>query len=241
MISRETIRKLVEKYQTIELNVVREYCQHLFLSYFYQKKDAEHILFKGGTALRVLYNSPRFSEDLDFSGFNIQKKELENIILATILDIEKTGIDIELGETKFTSGGYLGILSFRVLDFKDMIRIEISLRGKQKIKGELNLINSDYIPPFSVISLPQEQLVEEKIKALLERAKPRDFFDIYFLLRADLSIEKSKLELFRVLNKLESIKTDFRRELRTLLPRSHHMILKDFKNILKREIRKYGY
>lgn len=38
---------------------------------FYQEKEAEAILFKGGTALRLIYQSPRFSEDLDFSGFKI--------------------------------------------------------------------------------------------------------------------------------------------------------------------------
>ncbi len=241
MISERTIKDLVKKYQSTESNVVREYCQHLFLSFFYQKKISERILFKGGTALRLVYNSPRFSEDLDFSGFNIKIKGLETIFLDTLIDIENTGIKVLLKESKITSGGYLGILSFEIRDFKDEIRIEVSLRNKQKIKGELNLINSDYQPAFNVIVLPEKQLVEEKIKALLERTKPRDFFDIYFLLRANLSLEKSRLNLSKVVNKLEMTKIDFKNELRSLLPRSHHMILKDFKDILRKELKRYGY
>lgn len=241
MLSRRAIKEFTRKFQTIEPNVIREYCQHLFLSYFYQKKKSDCVLFKGGTALRIIYNSPRFSEDLDFSGFNIKTKELENIFLDTILDIEKTGINIELKEWKVTSGGYLGIISFRFLDFQDMIRTEVSLRSKQKTKGEINLINSDYVSPFNITSLPQKQLVEEKVNALIERAKPRDFFDIYFLLRSNLSIEKNKLELSKVSRKLETIKIDFKRELRMLLPKSYHMMLKDFENILVRELKKYAY
>ncbi len=180
MVSQNTIGELVKKYQTTELNVVREYCQHLFLSYLYQKRFSERILFKDGTALRLIYNSPRFSEDLDFSGFNIKMKELEVIFLNTLMDIEKGGIKVYLKESKVTSGGYLGIIIFEILDYKDEIRLEVSLRNKKKIKGEFHIINSDYIPPFTLVSLIEKQLIEEKIKALQERAKPRDFFDIYF-------------------------------------------------------------
>ena len=80
MISEKTIKELTQKYQTTEINIIREYCQHLFLSYFYQKRKSEQIYFKGGTALRIIYNSPRFSEDLDFTGIhNIAYYEIEDI------------------------------------------------------------------------------------------------------------------------------------------------------------------
>jgi hypothetical protein len=36
-----------------------------------------------------------------------------------------------------------------------------------------------------------KNLIEEKIQAVLERAKPRDFFDIYFLLKLNLSTPKN--------------------------------------------------
>lgn len=61
MISEEEIQRLASKYQTSEGNIRREYFQHLFLSYFYQQPKAADIFFKGGTALRLLYQSPRFS------------------------------------------------------------------------------------------------------------------------------------------------------------------------------------
>ncbi|RKY29464.1 MAG: hypothetical protein DRP74_08785 [Candidatus Omnitrophota bacterium] len=240
MISEKTIKELAHKYQTTEINVIREYCQHLFLSYFYQKKKSEHILFKGGTALRVIYESPRFSEDLDFTAVNIKIPEIEEIFIDSILDIEKTGIEVELEESKITSGGYLGIVFFRFLDFKGIIQLEVSLRNKGKVNSEINLINSDYVPPFNVISLSQERLAKEKVRALLERAKPRDFFDIYFILRSHLSIKKSGLELYKISKKLEETKIDFKRELGLLLPRSHHIILKNFKDVLKRELNKYA-
>lgn len=67
MISSDFVKRLATQTQTTELNILREYLQHLFLSYFYKRKDSEKVLFKGGTALKFIYGSPRFSEDLDFS------------------------------------------------------------------------------------------------------------------------------------------------------------------------------
>lgn len=66
MISSDALNNLVNKYQTTELSVRREYIQHLFLSYFFQRPASDKIYFKGGTALRLLFNSPWFSYDLYF-------------------------------------------------------------------------------------------------------------------------------------------------------------------------------
>ena len=78
MITADTIKKMAVALQTTELNIAREYAQHLFLSGFYQQRGTHPVMFKGGTALRIVYNSPRFSEDLDFSGFGVRVSEIED-------------------------------------------------------------------------------------------------------------------------------------------------------------------
>ena len=81
MISKETIIALACRYQTSEFpNIVREYFQHVFLSGLYQLPDAEKMLFKGGTALRIIYGSPRFSENLDFSLFGVEQRLAKKFI-----------------------------------------------------------------------------------------------------------------------------------------------------------------
>ena len=239
MISKSLIEDLTRKYQTYEANVAREYCQHLFLSYFYQKKKSDYILFKGGTAIRFIYNSPRFSEDLDFTAYNITTPQIETIFIDSIGDMAQTGFDIELQEAKTTSGGYLAIALFRFLDYEQAIQIEVSTRTKSKVASQVISINSDYIPQYNIVSLIEKDLIEEKFLALLDRAKPRDFFDVYFLLRANLSIPKNSFPLNKVLNKLEATRIDFKRELMTFLPKSHHNILKDFKNTIRKELNRY--
>ena len=130
MISNETLEKLAIQYQTgVFPNIVREYFQHVFLSELYKLPESEKILFKGGTALRIINGSPRFSEDLDFSVFlpaprlrqagGIKERELkkfvEDLFVKVLAKMEQLGIQVEIGEKSArTSGGYLGL---RCLNF----------------------------------------------------------------------------------------------------------------------------
>ena len=107
MIDTDTIIELSRKYQTEDQNIVREYFQHLFLSRFYLAKRARQLLFKGGTALRLIWGSPRFSEDLDFSGFNISQHEIETLLKNALIPIERMEVAADILESKKTSGGFL--------------------------------------------------------------------------------------------------------------------------------------
>lgn len=237
MISDESIKIIAKKYQTTELNVRREYFQHLFLSYFYQQPHSDKIFFKGGTALRILYNSPRFSEDLDFSSAIRDIKAIETSIIATLGEIEREGVDTNIQEAKTTSGGYLAIISFANRSSTISIQLEISLREKKK-KGEVATIASDFIPSYALMHLESKDLIKEKIQALLSRKKPRDFYDIYFLLRANLITVKERSMLSRVSQELKNTRISFEKELKLFLPKNHQMIIKNFKSALEREIKR---
>jgi len=239
MIAVETIQKLATQYQTAAINVAREYCQHLFLSAFYQRKEASQVLFKGGTALRVIFGSPRFSEDLDFSGFGIRKPAIEELITDTLSAVERVGISVEIEEAKATSGGYLGIIHHRFGDYRVEIRLEISLRDRSAVKPETTLIAGDFLPAYTLLHLPQELLVEEKLKALLDRAKPRDFYDLYFILRKGLLPQKRRHLLAEALARLKRTPPGSLQELKLFLPRDQQAIAKDFRGTLQRELRRY--
>ena len=153
MLDKDFIKKKAVKFQTTELNIIREYCQHLFLSNFYQQKASDRVLFKGGTALRIIYYSPRFSEDLDFTGHKISIKGIEDLIANTALKIGEFGILTDIKESKKTSGGYLGILGFKLFNFNAEIQIEISLRKINNIKNQPIVVVNDFIPSYSAITL----------------------------------------------------------------------------------------
>lgn len=239
MLSEEFINNLTTKYQTNALNVRREYFQHLFLSYFYQQPKSENSYFKGGTNLRILHQSPRFSEDLDFNSAFVKFTEIEGLMLNTLHQMEKENIIFNLKEAKETSGGFLGIVTFEGFDQAIDIQIEISQREEEK-KGETVAVVNDYIPPYNAITVTENQLVTEKIRALLSRKKPRDFYDLYFILRSRLTIPQKGEILPKVLQVLNEVKDlDFEGELKLFLPKTHGAIIRDFKNTLEREIQRF--
>jgi len=237
MISPDDIQLLATKSQTRDVNIAREYIQNLFLSFFYEQKEARNILFKGGTALRIVFQSPRFSEDLDFSTNKLfSLKEIEQIIIKAISDIENIGVKTDIKESKSTTGGYLGIINFKFLEYNIDIYLEISFRKKEDIKGEAFIINNSFLPSYLLVMLSQDQMIAEKIQATLSRQKPRDFFDIYFLLRGGMINASNKILLKSVKGTIEKTKINFSNELKTFLPIHQHLIIKDFKNNLLREI-----
>lgn len=247
MISQDSLVQAARSQQTTELNVAREYCQHLFLSSFYRQAGSERILFKGGTALRIVFGSPRFSEDLDFSGFGATVGEIETWVLETVGEIEQHGMGIELAESKTASGGYLATMDCRVHDYPVRILIEIPLRSQARsksqapqVQGQGMLITPDFLPAYTLMLLPEAMLVEEKLNALLTRGKPRDYYDSYFLLRKGMITVEQRPRLAEVKHKLLRSKLYLQRELALFLPRSHHAVLREFNRILEAELTRHG-
>ncbi|MBI4225921.1 nucleotidyl transferase AbiEii/AbiGii toxin family protein [Candidatus Roizmanbacteria bacterium] len=237
MISQSAIQRIAQKLQSTELNIRREYIQHLFLSYFYQQPDSDKVYFKGGTALRIIYQSPRFSEDLDFSSTTAALGQMEDILIQTAREIEQEGIKVDIKEAKKTSGGYLAIIHFVLGDHEVAIQLEISRRSGID-KGEAVTVVNDFMPPYTLITLFQDQLIAEKIQALLTRQKARDFYDLYFIVRARLLPPKKKDVLKKVLVVLSKTHLPFEQELKIFLPKSHWAIMRNFKNTLEQEIRR---
>jgi len=246
MITIETLEELARKNQTgVFPNIVREYFQHEFLGELYKLPGAEKLMFKGGTALRIIYGSPRFSEDLDFSLFGIAHHQIktfvEELFVKVLAEIERVGIKVELGaKSDATTGGYFGVASFSMFEYQPVnVELNISSRNDRKMRGELDSIVSDFAPVFNIIHLPQNELVDEKIfGALRERKKPRDFYDLYFMMRKGMLSLEQKKRLAGIKDEIaaNANKIDFRGELGAFLPADQQAIIRDFTRALEAEI-----
>lgn len=239
MIEKQTFQNYAIKQQTNLGNVLREYLQHLFLTYFYQKEISQNFLFKGGTALKLVFGSPRFSEDLDFSGLK-NSGNYEKILEEVLLNFSFENIEVDLIESKPTSGGHLAILEFNLLGEKLELRNEISFRPQRFLARETTIIASEITPAYKIFLLDRRMMVKEKIEALLTRQKPRDFFDLYFILRKEELRQVLELEAEqrkKIISYLkEQDKKIISNELKRLLPKSFWSVIKDLPQALKREI-----
>ncbi|MFH1280568.1 MAG: nucleotidyl transferase AbiEii/AbiGii toxin family protein [Candidatus Beckwithbacteria bacterium] len=227
MISQDQLNQLVIKNHTSKINIYREYCQNLILSLLYSHPDSTKLLFKGGTALKIAYQSPRFSEDLDFDLNHLSNHQLQNLLLNISIGLNNNNLNHEIAEAKQTTGGYLANFNFSLYKLKFIISLQASIRKKTASQPNIQLINNDYIPSYTALLLSETNLIAEKIQAALTRAKPRDFFDVYFLLRKNLVpvVLRNKLKLLN--QKVKTEKLDFK-ELKDLLPTSMAILTKNF-------------
>ena len=63
--------------------ILVEYLQYELLDSLYKLKEAAFLSFIGGTAIRMLQHSPRFSEDLDFDNFGLTFMQFEKMLQKT--------------------------------------------------------------------------------------------------------------------------------------------------------------
>jgi len=247
MISIETLEKLSRQYQMgIFPNIVREYFQHIFLGELYKLPNAEKLLFKGGTALRIVYGSQRFSEDLDFSLFGVADHEVklfvEGLFVHVLAEIEQMGIKVELGEKigPTGTGGYFGVATFRMFEYSPVgVEINVSSRDNRIIAGEIDSIANNFVPTYNIIHLPQVDIVEEKIfDALVKRKKPRDFYDLYIIMRKGMLTPEQKKKLGPIKDTIvaNAKQINFKNELGTFLPIDQQGIIRDFPATLEREL-----
>lgn len=229
MITKDQIINLSETFQIDEFSIFREYLQLVFLSYLYQEKEANIIYFKGGTALRLLFGSPRFSEDLDFS------TSLTDLEIARLLNkiIKKIGRELPGIKLKPLHRGKEGI-RYRIIisnsEFKYPFSIRLDFHQQKKIKDTSYSIMTTKFPIQifpQIFHLTKEGILNEKFMALNSRKKGRDIFDIWFLLSKGIVIEKIDQEVIKNIKLFPQ--SLLSKDLGKFLPKSQKQIIPNLK------------
>jgi predicted nucleotidyltransferase component of viral defense system len=119
------------------------------------------------------------------------------------------------------------------------IDIQISLRLKINKPNQSYTIVNEYIPTYQILLLAPTLMFAEKIQAALTRSKPRDFYDIYFLLKNGLFTATEKSQLASIKTTLITKKVKFADELAHFLPKSMKALANSFPEPLLVELNKY--
>lgn len=171
-------------------NILREYLQYKILGIIFDSEFSDKISFLGGTALRIVYDNTRFSEDLDFDNFDLTQEEF-----ARLANVVQKGLSLEgyAVETKnvFKNAYRCSVRIPRILfesglsgyeEEKILIQLDTLAHGFS-YSPDRKLINKFDV--FTQISVtPADIMLSQKIYAIFNRKTPkgRDFFDTVFLL-----------------------------------------------------------
>jgi predicted nucleotidyltransferase component of viral defense system len=214
--NQEIAQENAKKLQIDITQVVREYWEMEILQKLFDSPIGEQLIFKGGTALRLAYQSPRFSEDLDFS---LTKSTNVDNFKSVCKNIENKYQEIKISD--FKDKFYTILAEFKVtesyLSRNFSIKIEISKR-KTNSKGELKLITSD-TSNLQVLGRVQSlsEILAEKIVTIKDRQKPRDYFDIWYICEKLSKLMPAKLP------KID--KNDLNRDLSKFLPATFRKVI----------------
>jgi hypothetical protein len=168
------------------LNILREYLQVLVLRSLHESEAFKCMAFVGGTALRFLYQLPRFSEDLDFSLVQSPGYEPVEWMTKVKRDLSLAGFNplVNLNDRKTVHVAWIRIGALMketglagLADQKLSIKLEIDTNPPAGAVT-LNQVLEKY-RMFVVRHYDQPSLMAGKLHALLTRKYPkgRDWYD----------------------------------------------------------------
>lgn len=199
--------------------VAREYWEVILLNRLFETPGSGDLVFKGGTALRLAYGSPRFSEDLDFSlledrlGGSFKKLVSELVRPLAIADVT------DLAAKRWT---YLCEIRFAedYLPQPFRVKLEISRRQAKGYGNELRLITSPTTPVQALCKVATlAQLLQDKQDCIKDRAAPKDIFDLWFI--------SQKMGIQYRPPDTKITQKELRRELAKYLPSSYQGVIEE--------------
>jgi hypothetical protein len=246
MISTNDLAKYSKEWKIDNYAIMREYMQLVILGALYQINNSEQIYFKGGTALRLIYKSIRFSEDLDFNS-KLPREEIIKILKKSIDHIKDIFPGIYLDTIKNKYDNIHTRAMYKSIDLPQPLNIAIDVNTKDGALTEYtSLLSSPFpLPYYSFIkTLGLDEILAEKISALMNRSKGRDVFDIWFLLnrqvKIDMELLEKKMELYNkqitiedIINKIKQYdEKKLKNELNKYLPENQRNIIPFLKDSL---------
>jgi hypothetical protein len=193
--------------------ILREYLQARTLEFLQYKGAFSGWAFVGGTALRFLYNLPRFSEDLDFSA----TQETTDVNFVTLLQAVKLGFERELYSVvikakpeKTVQSAFLkfsGLLHELNLSGHDSevisIKIEVDTNPPKGWSCENTVVRRHSLLNLNHYTKPS--LLAGKVHALLCRTytKGRDYYDLMWYLTGQEHLEPNFVQLNNALSQID--------------------------------------
>jgi len=212
MISIEEIKKFYPSdIHKFDRGLLREYLQYLILSIIFSHKIGRKLSFLGGTCLRIVYDSKRFSEDLDFDNKNLTEEEFTLLSQYIAKELEKLGLAVEISiVNKRAFHCMTGYGEEKILIRVDTFDQQVNYATESFVLNKFDITKLITITPKPII-------LAQKLWTITNRAgaKGRDFYDIIFLIQ-NTKPDKEFLTVKFGINELSAIKIKIMDYLETL-------------------------
>lgn len=205
MIGREELKRTAERKGISLANSEKDYLLDVLLFSTYQA-IGDSLVLKGGTSLFKLYSLNRFSDDLDFTlnskRFDYRKFTEAILRYARLIGIHcVSSIEAHSRETNIFFS-LRGPLYDGRKESISHISMNISHRERISLPYDSAFFIPGYkdIPSFTIFAMAQKEILAEKVRAAVTRNKPRDVYDLWFLLKRGIEVEypliNDKLEIY---------------------------------------------
>jgi predicted nucleotidyltransferase component of viral defense system len=181
MLTRQQLEILNRKTFRYPLEIAeKDYLLALVLQLMSNSRVGEKLVFKGGTCLHHCYlEQQRFSEDLDFSAgqqsisFEEVKEILNSVAYLSVKKHYQSKATIKIERLLYT--GPLG--------FPNSIKVDIDVLQNVILPVQEMSYRTVWGIEFPVRVMDIREICAEKIRAMSDRARYRDFFDVYLVLK----------------------------------------------------------
>jgi predicted nucleotidyltransferase component of viral defense system len=195
LITKEQLMMTARHFGVNPYYLEKEYLQTVFLYSLYSKQ--KNFIFKGGTCLKIAYNHARFSEDLDFNT-DASPEQIQKAVRQALKMFEILGIDFSFAKEELFQESYTAKICFQGPLYvgkkhsENSIRLDVGKKGRIYLEPKWVQVFPKFpdIPVFFVLAMDEQEILAEKIRSIVMRAKPRDFFDVYSLLNKGIKIRK---------------------------------------------------
>ncbi len=197
IITEDKLRYLAGKHGFNIIYLEKDYFLTLLL---HSIRNIDGMYFKGGSALnKIFLNYLRLSEDLDF----VSRESIPKV-----KDLVEDAVDKEIftrlkidHSTKDFIRWCIYFKSY--FEKKSSIILDVNGKASVHLEPEKHKVKNFYGLDFEITTLNLDEIIAEKVRTLIMRNQPRDYFDLYFILK------KHELNFDLINKKLEEVNVKF--------------------------------
>lgn len=227
------LRKLAVKEKVPIGTIEKDYAITNILSVISRFSKLEKMVFKGGTAIKKIHFADfRFSEDIDFTCSEDISADLGEILEGKIHDIDVNVTEVKQEETAIEEESRQFTVKYKGYnDYPNSVKIDLSLRESvQNGSSNLNVLhNYDDLSKFKIPTMTLEEIMAEKVRAIVYSGAPRHLYDLNFLfgkrislkpvlVRKKISLYGDEFNLDRFNRSISRMAVRWKRDLERLLP-----------------------